>query len=84
MPPADCRASLDRLLSENRTVDSHLAGGAAIPIEPNARTAPEWGRRPRLEPALPEGRGASAAPGRRERGPGVEFLLAPGPLVMYV
>lgn len=35
MPLTDYQASLARLLSENRTFDSYLAGGAAILIEPN-------------------------------------------------
>jgi len=35
MPLTDFQASLARLLSENRTPDSYLAGGAAILIEPN-------------------------------------------------
>jgi hypothetical protein len=35
MPLTDFQASLARLLSENRTFDSYLAGGAAILIEPN-------------------------------------------------
>ncbi|MDH3524850.1 MAG: hypothetical protein OES32_14800 [Acidobacteriota bacterium] len=34
MPLTDHQASLARLLSENRTFDSYLAGGAAILIEP--------------------------------------------------
>ena len=37
MPLTDYQASLARLLSENRTFDSHLAGGAAILIEPNTK-----------------------------------------------
>lgn len=35
MPLTDYQASLIRLLSENRTFDSYLAGGAAILIDPN-------------------------------------------------
>lgn len=35
MPLTDYQASLARLLSQNRTFDSYLAGGAAILIEPN-------------------------------------------------
>ena len=35
MPLTDYQAILARLLSENRTFDSYLAGGAAILIEPN-------------------------------------------------
>lgn len=35
MPLTEYQASLARLLSENRTFDSYLAGGAAILIEPN-------------------------------------------------
>ena len=35
MPLTDYQASLTWLLSENRTFDSYLAGGAAILIEPN-------------------------------------------------
>jgi hypothetical protein len=35
VPLTDYQASLARLLSENRTFDSYLAGGAAILIEPN-------------------------------------------------
>lgn len=35
VPLTDFQASLARLLSENRTFDSYLAGGAAILIEPN-------------------------------------------------
>ena len=35
MPLTDYQASLARVLSENRTFDSYLAGGAAILIEPN-------------------------------------------------
>lgn len=35
MPLTDFQANLARLLSENRTFDSYLAGGAAILIEPN-------------------------------------------------
>ena len=35
MPLTDYQACLARLLSENRTFDSYLAGGAAILIEPN-------------------------------------------------
>ena len=35
MPLTDYQATLARLLSENRTFDSYLAGGAAILIEPN-------------------------------------------------
>jgi hypothetical protein len=35
MPLTDYQANLVRLLSENRTFDSYLAGGAAILIEPN-------------------------------------------------
>lgn len=35
MPLTRYQASLARLLSENRTVDSYLAGGAAILIDPN-------------------------------------------------
>ncbi len=35
MPLTDYQAQLARLLSENRTFDSYLAGGAAILIEPN-------------------------------------------------
>lgn len=35
MPLTDFQARLVRLLSENRTFDSYLAGGAAILIEPN-------------------------------------------------
>ena len=35
MPLTDHQASLARLLSENRTPDSYLAGGGAILIEPN-------------------------------------------------
>ena len=35
MPLTNYQASLARLLSENRTFDSYLAGGAAILIEPN-------------------------------------------------
>ena len=35
MPLTDYQAGLARLLSENRTFDSYLAGGAAILIEPN-------------------------------------------------
>ena len=35
MPLTDYQASVARLLSENRTFDSYLAGGAAILIEPN-------------------------------------------------
>ena len=35
MPLTGYQASLARLLSENRTFDSYLAGGAAILIEPN-------------------------------------------------
>jgi hypothetical protein len=35
VPLTDFQASLARLLSENRTSDSYLAGGAAILIEPN-------------------------------------------------
>ena len=35
MPLTSYQASLARLLSENRTVDSYLAGGAAILIDPN-------------------------------------------------
>lgn len=35
MPLTDYQASLARLLAENRTFDSYLAGGAAILIEPN-------------------------------------------------
>lgn len=35
MPLTDYQACLVRLLSENRTFDSYLAGGAAILIEPN-------------------------------------------------
>lgn len=35
MPLTDFQSSLARLLSENRTFDSYLAGGAAILIEPN-------------------------------------------------
>jgi hypothetical protein len=35
VPLTDYQATLARLLSENRTVDSYLAGGAAILIEPN-------------------------------------------------
>ena len=35
MPLTDYQASLARLLSENRTFDSYLAGGAAILIDPN-------------------------------------------------
>ena len=35
MPLTDYQARLARLLSENRTPDSYLAGGAAILIEPN-------------------------------------------------
>ena len=35
MPLTDYQANLARLLSENRTIDSYLAGGAAILIEPN-------------------------------------------------
>ena len=35
MPLTDFQSTLARLLSENRTFDSYLAGGAAILIEPN-------------------------------------------------
>ncbi len=35
MPLTDFQATLAKLLSENRTFDSYLAGGAAILIEPN-------------------------------------------------
>ena len=35
MPLTDYQANLARLLSANRTVDSYLAGGAAILLEPN-------------------------------------------------
>jgi hypothetical protein len=35
VPLTDFQAGLARLLSENRTFDSYLAGGAAILIEPN-------------------------------------------------
>jgi hypothetical protein len=35
MPLTDYQADLVRLLSENRTFDSYLAGDAAILIEPN-------------------------------------------------
>jgi hypothetical protein len=35
VPLTDFQASLARLLSQNRTFDSYLAGGAAILIEPN-------------------------------------------------
>lgn len=35
MPLTDFQAGLARLLAENRTFDSYLAGGAAILIEPN-------------------------------------------------
>ena len=35
VPLSDYQPSLARLLSENRTFDSYLAGGAAILIEPN-------------------------------------------------
>ena len=35
MPLTDYQSDLARLLSENRTFDSYLAGGAAILIEPN-------------------------------------------------
>jgi len=35
VPLTDFQSSLARLLSENRTFDSYLAGGAAILIEPN-------------------------------------------------
>jgi hypothetical protein len=35
MPLTDYQAGLARLLSQNRTFDSYLAGGAAILIEPN-------------------------------------------------
>lgn len=37
MPLTDYQAALARLLSENRTFDSYLAGGAAILIEPNTQ-----------------------------------------------
>lgn len=37
MPLTEYQAGLARLLSENRTFDSYLAGGAAILIEPNTR-----------------------------------------------
>lgn len=37
MPLTDFQAGLARLLSENRTFDSYLAGGAAILIEPNTK-----------------------------------------------
>lgn len=37
MPLTEFQAELARLLSENRTEDSFLAGGAAILIEPNTR-----------------------------------------------
>lgn len=37
MPLTDYQARLARLLSQNRTFDSYLAGGAAILIEPNTR-----------------------------------------------
>ncbi len=35
VPLTEYQAGLARLLSENRAFDSYLAGGAAIPIEPN-------------------------------------------------
>ncbi len=37
MPLTDYQAALARLLSENRTFDSYLAGGAAILIEPTTK-----------------------------------------------
>ena len=37
MPLTEFQARLARLLSENRTFDSYLAGGAAILIEPNTK-----------------------------------------------
>ena len=37
MPLTDFQATLARLLSANRTEDSHLAGGAAILLEPHTR-----------------------------------------------
>jgi hypothetical protein len=37
MPLTDYQARLARLLSENRTFDSYLAGGAAILLEPNTK-----------------------------------------------
>lgn len=37
MPLTEYQATLARLLSQNRTFDSYLAGGAAILIEPNTR-----------------------------------------------
>ena len=37
MPLTDYQSDLARLLSENRTFDSYLAGGAAILIEPNTK-----------------------------------------------
>ena len=37
MPLTEYQAGLVRLLSENRTFDSYLAGGAAILIEPNTK-----------------------------------------------
>jgi hypothetical protein len=37
MPLTEFQAQLARLLSENRTFDSYLAGGAAILIEPNTK-----------------------------------------------
>ena len=35
MPLTDHQAALAQLLSRNRSLDSYLAGGAAILIEPN-------------------------------------------------
>lgn len=37
MPLTEYQADLARLLSENRSFDSYLAGGAALLIEPNSR-----------------------------------------------
>ena len=49
VPLTDYQASLARLLSENRTFDSYLAGGAAILIEPNTmRLQPRSRLLPRL------------------------------------
>ena len=44
MPLTDCRAGLAQLLSENRTFESYLAGGAATKVEWARDSAPHFGR----------------------------------------